>query len=1857
MSATWQIENTYYKISVDNSANNELFNIASCENYMAYWDFLNQLATLYIYNIPNDFTQISSYEKILPAGENPELLLDINKNGVCLYLINDKIGLYNTNRENVSLTTDYDFSFTRLAIGSKYGYIKNKTSDGSYVIQYFDISDSLANNEISMNILTTTYDSIDIELDEYSVLSIYDDDFVIGCPTSASDYGKLYIYNNITYNETKEYTEAQTFGGYQISTGHHKIIVRSLISLLGDPTKDIPIYIYTKSGNNYVKTYQSKIDNLSQVFINNTPNNTSYYITNTYDVSNNDRRIKVYNANHESVTVFFDGNETNNTFPIPIENNNIERKDITVNDSFLFVRMPDYIHVFAFGEIMVFPNISTGIVPIDDGLEIIYSKKPITSYEFDSTSALVLDFSSNFHFNPHKLYLSLSYIAQIGSTMYDSLTITKYDHLTSSTESLEIYDTMSHLQHKYIDSDNTFVSYYTKEYYLHQSLVGSSYNKFELSFNNVANIDEIEFIIFSQGNIEQTATPESEIYPEFIEPTFSCVHTVNLGTTQIVPENGNIIVTERPYVRAMATNPAYCSEETRSVLSHIEKIKAAHNLAVKKGSNSFKQSKKKQNTKILTSQTSKRLTNTLSLVAAEDKANLRELGGDQMTNNYSLGKSNIDKNNLKQTYRKFRKPAQTPTTTSSPDINYLLTFPLNRLSSLRNNIVKTKEIPPFPSSLMNINTLPKTVRNTGGSSLLEDRLSSFNIIPYIEEVNPETFIEEKPFATFSVYVTFLEGGFKLIINNFGNGFFYDNKVYRLDLSHYTNLGHTIKFNKTDSLVLSDEFSVIRGGVPGTIGSFIQITTTNIASDMLYIYTELGGIDSGSFYNPISILPDTELPVDYTTVAVTVEIMNNSGLKFVFDNTDANILYSNRQFKFDVSNPTNAGYYLKFSKESDTRVSYNTISIGTPGTENACVYFYSPNAIDVNSVYVYDEVKGYVVGDLYNPIKITATPMYRTLNKQREFDGITFALNEEKTLALITSNVNWKHINIEDNTSLSPTIYADTSRTLRNIYVDNSDTLVSFLDNSDNNVYFVKKYSNSNLELIAECSSNSEYFGDSIVKFNNNYIISSYGDNSVHVFDTSLIFIQTITHQEGGQFGKILESNNDFLFITAPLYKNYKGSVYCYDKELSNVQTFIETNTIQFGLNISVNSLNMLIISARNHIYEYVYDGSSFYFLDDLYPPETTQYDIPGTSMNENFGNQVVIDSTGRYLYVTNNFLNFKSGVVYVYENIFNKRTQIQKITTDPLINNNLFGNKIEINDDYLVILSNDKVVVYCETYDILTDPPVAYDLTFDTSQNVHIEFDLSADDVDVSYIITSVPQHGILYQNNNVILMNDDDSRTLSNTSLLFYPGFDFYGDVSFTYMVRKDQVNSDSSNAIVSITVAEYSVTNVVYIGDSGGGSSNITLEPGANPNPSNDSVGYINIERPPTEISFNVPLINEGEIENYFQNSFVKTSEPYDYFDHIAFKVEPGAKITKFTLQEFKVGGFGVYNASFAILLQKDDSGLDISDPSYNGYTFTTNTINTIIEKDLDVYSIANTFHNLDIDVNDYDVAPGNYNMLLHIKNAQGYQNIDYKFKIVTALGLPNEIRRSLGKILYRPTAQGSTGNIDVIQIWASASENVPLPSIDITVTKSITIFYNLLDKYVLNYTENNTIKSLVDCIQLYRDTSFDSIQDIFITPSFEFINDNAFSLYLSHIENSADSAKPFGDKNPIYFSEDTKGVEISQEEYNILMNYINSLRRTIKGISNGIKHWKQTNDLMETIDTYKISYDILNDTAKLYQHIRDKNPNNVPGLSTQLSLLETPELKDHVEQYYLRYGWPTDFVFDEILMAQIISESNPI
>ena len=203
--------------------------------------------------------------------------------------------------------------------------------------------------------------------------------------------------------------------------------------------------------------------------------------------------------------------------------------------------------------------------------------------------------------------------------------------------------------------------------------------------------------------------------------------------------------------------------------------------------------------------------------------------------------------------------------------------------------------------------------------------------------------------------------------------------------------------------------------------------------------------------------------------------------------------------------------------------------------------------------------------------------------------------------------------------------------------------------------------------------------------------------------------------------------------------------------------------------------------------------------------------------------------------------------------------------------------------------------------------------------------------------------------------------------------------------------------------------------------------------------------------------------------------------------------------------------------------------------------------------------------------------------------------------------------------------------------------------------------MNEYVLKYNNFNRNPTLLECIQLYRDANFSSIEGVFVTLSEngEYVTntENIFSTMIDHINHSAYVASG-NEQTLIYFTAETKGVMISEKEYTIFKNYTSSLQNTIEGITHGIIYWKKTNDLMVTIEQYQLSYEIIHDSSRLYEYITSKPENNfISGLATQLSLHKSPELKEHVEEYYLRYGWPKDFIFDEFLMAQIISESNPI
>lgn len=607
MSAMWQIDNTYFKIHLDSSGTPELFNIASCENYFAYWDSLDSNANLYVYNIPNNFTKVSNVYMTFPDySRTSELRLDINKNGVCFFFIDGKIGLFGDFGINIISNITYDLSYTRVAIGTNKGFIKYKDIDNTFKIQYFDINNAIVNNEIVLNDFFTG----DIIIDQFTVLSIYHNDLVIGSSTSNSGHGVIKVYDDTLINPTTfSFTQAITFFGFQISTSYSQIIVRSFRSITHNTTDNIPIFIYTKTNGVYTRKTQYTVNKLSQVFICQTTDNLSYYITNTYEHGNLDRRINIYNENNENSTVFFNGNPNNKSFSMPTNNYFGERRDITTNDTFLFVRTNDCINIFAHCFILSFPNKTDELLPIDSNI-LLYNKKGGNTVYIDNDS-VCYDFSSNY-FNPHKFYVSNDFLA---NRTYDTIKLIKYvDGFIDSSLNFSI--DLSPIQHNFFDNQNNFNAYNVDEFYLNETLHDNSnykYNKFELFFNGEANIDEWEFIMFSNKdffNINESSVTDTNILYAHLDISFSDIifsdlsnnsTSTNIGSTEWLIDGDHICEFQRPYSRANGENPMYDNvsieliKECRNFHTLLHKENSVNNSKSKKSLNIDGMSRRKFN--------------------------------------------------------------------------------------------------------------------------------------------------------------------------------------------------------------------------------------------------------------------------------------------------------------------------------------------------------------------------------------------------------------------------------------------------------------------------------------------------------------------------------------------------------------------------------------------------------------------------------------------------------------------------------------------------------------------------------------------------------------------------------------------------------------------------------------------------------------------------------------------------------------------------------------------------------------------------------------------------------------------------------------------------------------------------------------------------------------------------------------------------------------------------------------------------------------------------------------------------------------------------------------------------------------
>ena len=183
------------------------------------------------------------------------------------------------------------------------------------------------------------------------------------------------------------------------------------------------------------------------------------------------------------------------------------------------------------------------------------------------------------------------------------------------------------------------------------------------------------------------------------------------------------------------------------------------------------------------------------------------------------------------------------------------------------------------------------------------------------------------------------------------------KKYKFSQSHWSNTGYTLKFSSSDldyALIEKSESF----GVPGNAGAYTTLHITDDNIQQLYVYSKETGFSSGKRHKV----------VQFEVKKIVVTVVNN---KFVFDGDQYTTPEINHDtiYIFDVSDSSNDGHPLSFSKESTVLREYNVNRTGKEGTEGAIVTFKN-NDINNTKFYVFCKLHGLNMGSYYNPMNIS-----------------------------------------------------------------------------------------------------------------------------------------------------------------------------------------------------------------------------------------------------------------------------------------------------------------------------------------------------------------------------------------------------------------------------------------------------------------------------------------------------------------------------------------------------------------------------------------------------------------------------------------------------------------------------------------------------------------------------------------------------------------------------------------------------------------------------------------------------------------------------------------------------------------------
>tara|TARA_B100000424_G_C22933678_1_gene496723 strand:- start:1665 stop:2279 length:615 start_codon:yes stop_codon:yes gene_type:complete len=197
----------------------------------------------------------------------------------------------------------------------------------------------------------------------------------------------------------------------------------------------------------------------------------------------------------------------------------------------------------------------------------------------------------------------------------------------------------------------------------------------------------------------------------------------------------------------------------------------------------------------------------------------------------------------------------------------------------------------------------------------------------------------------------------------------------------------------------------------------------------------------------------------------------------------------------------------------------------------------------------------------------------------------------------------------------------------------------------------------------------------------------------------------------------------------------------------------------------------------------------------------------------------------------------------------------------------------------------------------------------------------------------------------------------------------------------------------------------------------------------------------------------------------------------------------------------------------------------------------------------------------------------------------------------------------------------------------------------TKTVNTFYNLINDHVLDSSDNGHGISYLELLQQYRDGNLTYLSGIISV-----VGTNYFSIILEQISNSALAA--LNQTESVYYTNETNGIYITNDEYTTLMNYIDSLNKTLEGIMQSLALYEEYELFKAAVETYQVAYDTLYDPDKLREFINQQaSIRSISALDIETSLSVNPNLKPHIQEYVTLYGWPTNFIFDSSKMAGIL------